>query len=94
MGIHHNMGREMLEQGTSSHHNRNGNMIDIHQRSMTVLANSHQCATMLLIRPTVSLCRRLGKPRLHNRLTPTKHKVGNLLVALPYPLKWRLRLRL
>ena len=84
------MDREMLDMDTNSHRNRSGKMIDSPQRAVAVLANSHQCAMMLPIRPTVSQCQCLGRSRLHksSRSTLTKHKLGNPLVALLYPRRW------
>jgi hypothetical protein len=93
MDIRHKMGREMLDMDTNSRHSSSGKMIDSPQRAMAVLATSHQCAMMLLIRPTGSQLRRLGKSHLR-RLTLTKHKLGNPSVALPYPLRPWLRLHL
>ena len=85
---HHLMGRGMLDAGTNSCRNRSGNMIHNQHRAIIILATSHQCAVMMLIRH-MNLGRCPGRDHLHksSRSILTKHKLENLLAA---PQKWQL----
>lgn len=84
MGIHHNMGREMLGMDTNSRHNRSGNTMHNQYRTTIALVTSHQCVMMLLVRTTTSLFRCLERSYLHrsSRLILTRHKLENPSAAL------------